>query len=210
MCTSLLINTSYTRKSFAVLDDSDESMNDHFNATNLPAIADCKINSIYHKNCIVPNEDFSILYNSIASKLQQPLSSTGLLNKNLYSPSKDFFNRVSSKLRDLRPKGEEENQKMERPMFITTVKTGTFLEPPPEVAALLGLRKNSYGSNTGSSSSSMGKTHNGGNQNVIYSFASKPRILKSILQSNTASRSLFKNENKREKREILNELPKIS
>lgn len=220
MCTSLLTRI-HQSESFTVLpeDINDDSMNDRSTAdTNLPAIASNKIKSIYHQNCIVPNEDFSILYNSISGKLQpQPLLSTGLLNKNLYSSSKDFFNKVSSKLRDLRPKPEvnEEEQKerkMDRPMFITTVKTGTFLEPPPEVAALLGLRKNSFGSNTASSNSSTGKTTQNVacNRNVIYSFASKPRILKSDLQSNMASRSLFRSEIRREKREIPNELPKLS
>lgn len=212
MCTSLLINTHNSRKSFTILADDDASMNDRFDSKdidNLPAISN-KIKSIYHQNCVIPNEDFSILYNSIASKLQPPSQQITIFNKNLYSPSKEFFNKVSSKLRDLRPKvtpKEEESAKMERPMFITTVKSGTFLEPPPEVAALLGLRKNSFNSNTNSSNSSTAKTQN---NDRMYSFASKPRILKSNLQTNFASRSLFRVETRREKRETLNEpLPKI-
>ncbi|KAL1455500.1 hypothetical protein WDU94_009590 [Cyamophila willieti] len=49
-----------------------------------------------------------------------------------------------------------------RPLFVTTVKKGTFLEPPPEIAAMLGLspRERNAGDTRG---------------NMVYSFSSKPR-----------------------------------
>ncbi|XP_049794561.1 radial spoke head protein 3 homolog [Schistocerca nitens] len=55
-------------------------------------------------------------------------------------------------------------QGRERPMFVTTVKSGCFLEPPPELAALLGLPRA------------------GGldqRQVLLYSFSSQPRVLPS-------------------------------
>lgn len=49
-----------------------------------------------------------------------------------------------------------------KPLFITTVKKGTFLEPPPDVAAMLGLTPK--------------ETSSENRNNVVYSFSSKPRL----------------------------------
>lgn len=49
-----------------------------------------------------------------------------------------------------------------RPLFITTVKKGMFLEPPPEIAAMLGL----------SAKENMAESK----KNMVYSFSSKPRL----------------------------------
>lgn len=225
----------FTRKSFAILpDDESDQLPMNVADTNLPAIVVAnKARSVYHKNCIVPNEDYSLVYNAIGSKLQPTtVQVNGTLFKNqqhqhherLSYPSKEFFNKVSTKLKNLRlpaattPAANEvrevetkkeravavaatattSNRAMEKPMFITTVKSGSFLEPPPEVAALLGLRKNSYNS---SLSSGERTTHNG-KPTTMYSFASKPRLVKSTFQANTPPRNLLaRSENRREKRD---------
>lgn len=51
-----------------------------------------------------------------------------------------------------------------RPVFVTTVKTGIFLDPPPDLAALLGLEDRS---STGSTAE----------YNRYYSYSSQPRVL---------------------------------
>lgn len=61
---------------------------------------------------------------------------------------------------------------MEKPMFVTTVRSGVFLEPPPEVAVLLGLRKNSSDERLFNRKLRPVKS-----TEMVYSFASKPRIV---------------------------------
>lgn len=51
-----------------------------------------------------------------------------------------------------------------RPVFVTTVKTGIFLDPPPDLAALLGLEDRSSTESTAES-------------NRYYSYSSQPRVL---------------------------------
>jgi hypothetical protein len=69
-----------------------------------------------------------------------------------------------------------------KPLFITTVKTGKFLDPPPELAILLGLSGKLNGSVTsstdGSSNSLDTSTRERHQQQVLlYSFSSQPRVL---------------------------------
>jgi hypothetical protein len=203
-------NVKYvTKNSFTVLSDlSNDSMPDQPNKI-LPAIINTKVKSVYHQNCTVPNEDFCILHNSIGSKLQQTIFTSTIqhqsnntsspLPKNTSSyPSTEFFNRVSTKLKSLRlplvqdSETEADGEKirrriMEKPMFITTVRSGTFLEPPPEVAALLGLRKNVSNSLNNSTTSSSEKSS--GERSMMYSFASRPRIIKAHFKANTPPRN---------------------
>lgn len=54
------------------------------------------------------------------------------------------------------------NNPSERPLFITTVKTGVFLDPPPDLAVLLGLDSGSP---------------NCRSKRSYYSYTSKPRVL---------------------------------
>lgn len=224
-------NPFLVRKSFTILQDEEteqKMMNGKAVAisnANLPAITFAnsgKAKSVYHQNCVVPNEDFNIEYNAIGSKLQPSIQVSNMLPKNLSYPSQEFFNKVSNKLKNLRlpstlvPKQtteresrqaetrkERENHRMEKPMFITTVKSGTFLEPPPEQAALLGLRKSSFNNNYNLVYSSIsGERSHNGRSNTLYSFASKPRLVKSFFQATTPPRNLLmRSESRRVKRD---------
>jgi hypothetical protein len=74
------------------------------------------------------------------------------------------------------------NNENKKPVFITTVKTGKFLDPPPELAILLGLSPNLNGSVTSStdgSSNSLNTSNRGRHQQqvLLYSFSSQPRVL---------------------------------
>ena len=74
------------------------------------------------------------------------------------------------------------NDENRKPLFITTVKTGKFLDPPPELAILLGLSSKLNGSVTsstdGSSNSLDTSTRERHQQQVLlYSFSSQPRVL---------------------------------
>lgn len=87
-----------------------------------------------------------------------------------------FINTLDAKLKSLekekkkKKKGARAVSFEHRPMFITTVKTGIFLDPPPELAALLGYSKSSN-----ASSGSTGSQKSG--VDVMYSFSSQPRVL---------------------------------
>ncbi|XP_067002370.2 uncharacterized protein Rsph3 [Anabrus simplex] len=66
-----------------------------------------------------------------------------------------------------------------KPLFVTTVKTGKFLDPPPELAYLLGLNVNTSVSSLNDSSNSLeGSVRDRHQQQVLlYSFSSQPRVL---------------------------------
>lgn len=94
---------------------------------------------------------------------------------------------------------KDKNLKMtnNRPQFITTVKKGVFLEPPPEVAALLGLSPNKSSvsaiSPLSGGSSSTSSTQKETNTTVImYSYSSKPKVLHKNYH-NDCSKSLLNN-----------------
>jgi hypothetical protein len=74
------------------------------------------------------------------------------------------------------------NDENRKPLFITTVKTGRFLDPPPELAILLGLNHNlneSVASSTNGSSNSLNASIRDRHQQqvLLYSFSSQPRVL---------------------------------
>jgi len=76
------------------------------------------------------------------------------------------------------------NKKMtNKPQFITTVKKGVFLDPPPEVAALLGLTtvtSSIISPHSVSSASENNSIMTNSTQRatvVMYSYSSKPKIL---------------------------------
>jgi hypothetical protein len=74
------------------------------------------------------------------------------------------------------------NDENRKPIFITTVKTGKFLDPPPELAILLGLSHNlndSVTSSTDGSSNSLNTSVRERHQQqaLLYSFSSQPRVL---------------------------------
>lgn len=74
------------------------------------------------------------------------------------------------------------NDENRKPLFITTVKTGKFLDPPPELAILLGLSPNlndSVTSSTDGSSNSLNTSTRERHQQqaLLYSFSSQPRVL---------------------------------
>lgn len=90
-----------------------------------------------------------------------------------------FITSLDAKLKDLEQDMEAKKKKKRqqrsisldsRPMFITTVKTGIFLEPPPELAALLGYSR-SYNVSSGSTASQKS------GEDLMYSFSSQPRVL---------------------------------
>ncbi|XP_046685290.1 LOW QUALITY PROTEIN: radial spoke head protein 3 homolog B-like [Homalodisca vitripennis] len=128
----------------------------------------------YHKNCFSSVNDLDSFNRKLSPNVRK--------ENNM---SKEFFNSLDSKLRTLNAPPPAPRQKRSnpgksldnRPMFVTTVKTGIFLEPPPELAAILGL--NSYTSSVNGSSGSSGSLHpsNIGEEVLVYSFASQPRVV---------------------------------
>ncbi|KAK6621112.1 hypothetical protein RUM43_011418 [Polyplax serrata] len=79
-------------------------------------------------------------------------------------------------------KGRPQNdQRKERPQFITTVKTGVFLDPPHEIAILLGLSRDSKPNKSSLSSSnsiSSSETIKASEKPlVMYSYSSRPKVL---------------------------------
>ncbi|RZF37210.1 hypothetical protein LSTR_LSTR017450, partial [Laodelphax striatellus] len=111
------------------------------------------------------------------------------------SSSEEFVDSLNEKLRNLKDGtkiGARHRAKRtldERPMFVTTVKTGIFLSPPPELAAILGLQ---------SHTNSSGSTASGGEEVLLYSFASQPRVLhnknqrRNVRRNDEKERSLLK------------------
>uniref|UniRef100_A0A2S2P8V8 Radial spoke head protein 3 n=1 Tax=Schizaphis graminum TaxID=13262 RepID=A0A2S2P8V8_SCHGA len=76
-----------------------------------------------------------------------------------------FARTLDSKLKKLqRQTGNGVKHASRKPVFVTTVKTGIFLDPPPDLAALLGLDDRSSPSAVDSS-------------DRYYSYSSKPRVL---------------------------------
>ncbi|XP_021917373.1 radial spoke head protein 3 homolog A isoform X2 [Zootermopsis nevadensis] len=74
------------------------------------------------------------------------------------------------------------SEDIRKPLFITTVKTGKFLDPPPELAILLGLNHNlndSVASSANGSSNSLNTSVRDRHQQqvLLYSFSSQPRVL---------------------------------
>ncbi|CAH1712795.1 unnamed protein product [Aphis gossypii] len=75
-----------------------------------------------------------------------------------------FARTLDSKLKKLqRQTGDGVKHASRKPVFVTTVKTGIFLDPPPDLAALLGLDDRSSPSAVDS--------------DRYYSYSSKPRVL---------------------------------
>ncbi len=217
------------RKSFTVLPVDVSTRHERANGDphkNLTSTA--KVTSVYHQNCLVPNENFSIEHRAIGCKNTQPtaaLPAQPSVKLNFYAPSKEFFARVSSKLKTLRcranatvteesPRPQPDKKIMEKPKFITTVKSGAFLEPPPELAVLLGLRKSGFAGGPITSSSTAvrfnGLTQTANHRpNGMYSFSSKPRLVKSNFVANTPPpRNWLSKGEIREKREISDHVDK--
>lgn len=82
----------------------------------------------------------------------------------------EFVRKLDAKLKKLqqhhRQQAAAPGAAVRRPIFITTVKTGVFLDPPPDLAALLGLDDGSSSANNGYAS-----------KRSYYSYSSKPRVL---------------------------------
>lgn len=81
-----------------------------------------------------------------------------------------FVRTLDSKLKKLQRRDRGGlKQTSRKPVFVTTVKTGIFLDPPPDLAVLLGL------DDRGSSSTSTAAADF--HPTRYYSYASKPRVL---------------------------------
>ncbi|KAL4113671.1 hypothetical protein QTP88_017250 [Uroleucon formosanum] len=77
-----------------------------------------------------------------------------------------FARSLDSKLKKLQQRHPGDGVKQHgsrKPVFVTTVKTGIFLDPPPDLAALLGLDDRS--------------SQSGFDSDRYYSYSSKPRVL---------------------------------
>ncbi|XP_003248341.1 radial spoke head protein 3 homolog B isoform X1 [Acyrthosiphon pisum] len=77
-----------------------------------------------------------------------------------------FARSLDSKLKKLQQRHPGDGVKQHssrKPVFVTTVKTGIFLDPPPDLAALLGLDDRS--------------SQSGVDSDRYYSYSSKPRVL---------------------------------
>lgn len=109
-----------------------------------------------------------------SSNIKKNLShSHGNLNANKkddYGLDKNFTKTLDAKLRKLQK--DEKIKRVEqhkRPLFVTTVKKGTFLQPPPEIATLLGFRVDEQERK---------------DKKKLYSYSSKPRILNRVIINN--------------------------
>lgn len=149
-----------------------------------------KNHHFYHKNCFTSSYEL----NNVNKKFSPD-------SRKENNVSKEFFNSLDTKLRGLggapqRQKRSPPSKPLDnRPMFVTTVKTGIFLEPPPELAAILGLHGYSNGSSV-----STGSLHPSEDV-VMYSYASRPRVVN--------NRNATKNNNNiRQKRDITTTQPK--
>lgn len=196
---------------FKVFDDIKKLSPRRFN--NMTSSTDNinKHHHYYHKNCFT-SEGALNNYNP------------GKMSRKEDNVSKEFFYSLDSKLRnlnsnvikgrDLRDKRPVVNKSLEnRPMFVTTVKTGVFLEPPPELAAILGLRSHGSSSVQGSSTS----TGSNGEDVVMYSFASQPRVLNQkkrvVVRSKVVEKNTTNNHNNniqktRQKRDLTSTPPR--
>lgn len=99
------------------------------------------------------------------------------LNLTLNNNEKPFhiLNNIKNK-----PLNNHQTPKKEKPQFITTVKTGVFLEPPHEIATLLGLSKERKPRSSPSSSNSLNSTETVKMTEkplVMYAYSSRPKIL---------------------------------
>lgn len=82
---------------------------------------------------------------------------------NNYIPDKRFTKTLDAKLRRLQreEKIKRTNDVAKKPLFVTTVKKGQFLEPPPEIASLLGFKVDQTKKE----------------EKKLYAYSSKPRVL---------------------------------
>lgn len=79
-------------------------------------------------------------------------------------PDKRFTKTLDAKLRKLqRDEKIKRYDNIKKPLFVTTVKKGQFLEPPPEVASLLGFKLEQPAAKK--------------EEKKLYAYASKPRVL---------------------------------
>ncbi|KAE8752243.1 hypothetical protein FOCC_FOCC001036 [Frankliniella occidentalis] len=78
-------------------------------------------------------------------------------------------------------KGQEQHVVQHPRPFMTVVRQGTFLKPPPELAALLGLSSGISSMASSAESSLCASHHHPGSSlnssSMLYSFASRPRVL---------------------------------
>lgn len=155
----LEINPGQTSDSPTSLTDSDAAftvINDVASDRSTPPLNNLQ------NDCNINNYDF-----------QKPFNKKGI-DLNTSNMSDDFVSKLDAKLRDLEDGQGKRNKKTKnvvdnRPMFITTVKTGIFLDPPPELAALLGYPRSSNNSSTSTSQKS--------GEGLMYSYSSQPRVV---------------------------------
>lgn len=90
---------------------------------------------------------------------------------------KGFTKTLDAKLRKLQKeeKNKRGEQQQKKPLFVTTVKKGAFLQPPPELATLLGFRIEEQVRK---------------DDKKLYAYASKPRVLN---RTNNANKTGHKN-----------------
>uniref|UniRef100_T1HAT2 Radial spoke head protein 3 homolog n=1 Tax=Rhodnius prolixus TaxID=13249 RepID=T1HAT2_RHOPR len=141
----------------------DDVLSNTFNSEKFPKTKNN--NTSYNRNRFTTNNDETKKsYNKRTISLGCPIS-------------EDFVSKLDAKLKDLEEDGKKKKRTLKsrsldnRPMFITTVKTGIFLDPPPELAALLGYPR-SYNLSSGSSYNSQKS-----GEELMYSFSSQPRVL---------------------------------
>lgn len=131
----------------------------------------------YHRNCYT---SANAIYNNMAATVAAKHNyKNNLINQNSNSGSD-----LSPKLKDSGAEKKTPSSdstttpplkggKNNKPMFVTTVKSGKFLEPPPELALLLGLAAAPAPANNGPRADR--DRHQ--QQVLLYSFSSQPRVL---------------------------------
>ncbi|KAK9503133.1 hypothetical protein O3M35_011763 [Rhynocoris fuscipes] len=182
----LNLDDSSTRRASHISEEQDEQSSDDRNDSedrkstaskhDTPTGDEITNNTINEDVYKKPSKDINYNKNTLN---KDDIKKTFEKNKiNLSSTlSEDFVSRLDAKLKDLEEDGKKKKKPQKsrsldsRPLFITTVKTGIFLDPPPELAALLGYPR-SYNLSSGSSYNSQKS-----GEELMYSFSSQPRVL---------------------------------
>ncbi|XP_022185560.2 radial spoke head protein 3 homolog isoform X2 [Nilaparvata lugens] len=160
-----------------IIKASKKDLNSNYKSSLDTEVPVVKNHSYYHKNCFTSNNNYYCPYKKDCNKSGNTSSSEELFADSLNEKLRNL--KDGSKIGARHHRGKSTID--ERPMFVTTVKTGIFLSPPPELAAILGLQ---------SHTNSSGSTASGGEEVLLYSFSSQPRVLHNKAQRRNARRNV--------------------
>lgn len=131
------------------------------------------------KNELIFAQNLDLKLQKIEYKNNNVYKSADQINNNLNNNNKNNNKSLQNLYNN---KNINNNFNNNRPQFITTVKTGIFLDPPHEIAILLGLNKDkrqaSNSSPTSNNSLNSSETVKVTEKPVVmYSYSSRPKIM---------------------------------